>query len=198
MVEAQDFFDKIVKPDVTSWNACIAGYTGEGNHAASIHRFEELKLGGVKPDEVTLTSVLSACSHTGLALESLEFFASMSIDYGLAPGLMHYGCMLDLLGRAGDFNRLENMLNKLPIHTDATIWQCLLAACCTHGNLDLAKLAFDHALNLQPKQSTPYVLMSNICANAGLWESLDDIEMLKEKGDCCVDGGWSEFCASSC
>ncbi|MCO5568924.1 hypothetical protein L7F22_022627 [Adiantum nelumboides] len=198
MEQAQDSFDKIVKPDLTSWNACIAGYTGEGNHVASFCMFEELKLAGVKPDEVTCTSMLSACSHSGLPLESLEYFESMDRDYDLMPDLMHFGSMLDLLGRAGDFKKLESMLNRMPAHADLGIWLCLLGACCTHGNLDIAKLAFDHAVTLEPKQSTLYVLMSNIFANLRRFEKLCDEEVYERQLDSFVDESWSNSCASAC
>lgn len=154
MVDAQVLFDKLSEPDIVSWNACIAGHAEEGNSLASLHMFEKLKLAGVKPDNVTFTSVLSACSHTGFVIKGLEYFESMSREYGLTPDLKHYSSMLDLLGRAGDFKEAGEMLGRMPMQADQAVWMCLLNACRTYGNLKLAKQVFDDAVKLQVKQAT--------------------------------------------
>lgn len=45
----------------------------------------------------------------------------------------------------------------------------MLAACQKHGNIELGKLAFDHAVHLQIHQGDgAYVLTSNVYTNAGL------------------------------
>lgn len=64
--EAYDVFEDIMDKDVDSWNTILAGYArhGFGKKAPSI--FNSMKAAGVKPDEVTMVGVLSACSHTGL------------------------------------------------------------------------------------------------------------------------------------
>ncbi|KAH7428465.1 hypothetical protein KP509_09G002900 [Ceratopteris richardii] len=176
MEDALDYFSTLIKPEITAWNACIAGYTDEGDYVKSTLMFEELRLTGLNPDEVTFSSVLSACNHSGLPSESVGYTESLQKDHSLVLDLMHYGSMLDLLGRAGDFKRIESMLSSMHIPPDLGIWLCLLAACCTHGNLELARLAFDHAVSLEPKQITLYILMSNALANVVCLEELGNDE----------------------
>lgn len=167
--DAQMSFDTLSKSDFVSWSACLAGYATEGNILACFYILENLKLEGLKPDEVMFASVLSACSRAGLVTECLELFVCMR-EYGLIPSLKHHGIMIELFGHAGDFERLKNFLGSMPVQADLTLWLCLLGACHTHGNLDLAKQAFDHASKMQSMQAAPYIMMANIFAEAGMLE----------------------------
>eukprot|EP00250_Pteridium_aquilinum_P020404 c24802_g1_i1 orf=405-2171(+) len=178
---SQAIFCELIDPDLVLWTALIAGFAGEGNDAATLQLLERLKVASVSPDEVIFTSVLTACSHTGLVVEAVECLESMIRDHEMTPKLMHYGVMTDLFGRVGDFKRVENMLSKMPMQADMAIWWFLLGACCTHGNLEVAKWAFDHAVNLQPKQATAYILMSNIYAAACLPDCVREVENLRQK-----------------
>eukprot|EP00250_Pteridium_aquilinum_P016135 c22959_g5_i1 orf=71-2851(+) len=161
MVDGQAAFDGLCEPDIKPWTACITGHAGEGNVAASLHMLELLNLSGLMPDEITLSSALLACGHTGNIVKAFEYFNSMSGDHGIVPDLKHYGIMVELLGRAGDFERMKHMLVGMPMEADAAIWLCMLGACCVHGNAGLAKEAFNRTLNLQPNQASAYILMSN-------------------------------------
>eukprot|EP00250_Pteridium_aquilinum_P000890 c11072_g1_i1 orf=987-1889(-) len=170
MVNAESIFAGLLAPDVVSWSACVAGHAGEGNCSASMDTFEKMQLAGVQPNEVTFSSVLATCSHAGLVMEALHLFRYISQDASLVPDLKHYNSMIDLLGRAGDFKGLEEMLHRMPMQGDLTFWLCLLSVCRIHGNVGLAKQAFDHAVNLQPNYPAAYILLSNIYADAGLQE----------------------------
>ena len=114
----------------------------------SIDIFEKLKIASVQPDEVTFTVILSACSHIGLVSRGMEYFHAMSNEYGLMPNIKHYCSMMDLLGRVGDLEGLRTLLERMPIQADLHVWMCTLGSCCTHGNLELAKYAFDHATSV--------------------------------------------------
>ena len=165
MQDAEASFNMLRETYLPSCNACIASNAAEGDCTASLRKFEELQLMGVKADEVTFISVLVACSHAGLAVKGFEYFMYMVRVCGCHVDLKHYGIIVDLLGRAGDFRRAEYILEKISIEADYAIWLSLLGACRIHGNVEVGERAFARALLLQPKQSTAsYVLMSNIYA----------------------------------
>lgn len=160
MVDAHVVLDEIPEPQVSSWTACIAGYAGVGNALGTLQMLENLKLAGYKPNGVTITSVLSSCSRMGLVCDGIEHFQCMGREHGL--DLKQYSIILDLFGRAGDFKRVNNILEHMPMQPDATIWSCLLGACRLHGHIELAEQAFELAVKLQPKRAASYILMSNI------------------------------------
>ncbi|CAN6994978.1 unnamed protein product [Brassica rapa subsp. trilocularis] len=84
--------------EVASWNDMINGYALNGDVTAALDLFLAM-LREVKPDEVTILAVLSACNHCGLVEEGRKWFHMME-ECGLKAKIEHYGCMVDILGRA--------------------------------------------------------------------------------------------------
>eukprot|EP01018_Ginkgo_biloba_P005616 Gb_23023 [translate_table: standard] len=175
---ARHLFDKIPQRDVVSWNAIISGYAMHGCGKEAIELFEQMQHSCTNPDHVTFVSVLSACCHAGLVDKGWQYFDCMSQNYHITPAMEHYGCMVDLLGRAGHLDEAQEFISKMPKKPDATVWRCLLAACRIHNNLELGERVAEQFLALDPEHSAPYVLLSNIYAAAGRW---DDIEKVRKR-----------------
>ncbi|RVW15460.1 Pentatricopeptide repeat-containing protein [Vitis vinifera] len=71
----------------------------------------------------------------------------------------------------------------MPFSPDAGVWGTLLGACRLHGNVELAEVASRNLFDLDPQNSGYYVLLSNVHANAGQWESVLKIRsLMKERG----------------
>lgn len=181
MADAQIVFESLPQPDVMSWTALIAGYARQGNVAACLHMYQEMQRMGTKPDGVTFLSILAACCHAGLVARGVEYFDSMNRDYDITPNIEHYSSMVDLLGRAGDFTRVEHLLSTMPMKPNLAIWSSLLGACRKHGKIALGEQAFDGAVSLEPKHASAYVLMSNIYSDAGLWHLANEVKEMRHK-----------------
>ncbi|KAJ6891621.1 hypothetical protein NC651_024963 [Populus alba x Populus x berolinensis] len=76
-------------------------YVGTGNGRGSLSIFGDMLKAELKPNEEIFTSILSACSHTGMIGEGWRLFTMICQDYNLVPSAKHYTCMVDLLARAG-------------------------------------------------------------------------------------------------
>ncbi|KAH7446993.1 hypothetical protein KP509_01G085500 [Ceratopteris richardii] len=172
MVDGQVCFDGLPESNLVLWNACISAHAAEGNLFACLDMFENLSLVGLLPDGVTFNSALCACSHSGHFLRGLEYFSLMIDHYYLTPDMKHYGSILDLLARAGNFKLVKHVLQSMTFPADLSVWLCLLGACRVHGNLQLARQAFHEAIALQPKQDTAYVVMSGFYEDRTLWEGI--------------------------
>ena len=80
----------------------------------------------MKPDHLTFTALLSACSHSRRIKEGWKYFRSRVEDYKLEPQLEHYTCMVDLLGRAGHLKQAYDMILMMPCDYHDKIWDhCL-------------------------------------------------------------------------
>lgn len=157
-------FSKMPEQDVISWNAIIAAYTQHGHHEVALQLFNHMQQEGVQPNEVTFVSVLSACSRAGLVLEGLNHFFSMSGNHDMEPTMEHYGCMVDLLGRAGQLAKVEDLISKMPISPDVVAWKSFLGACRIHGDTERGKHAATHVIGMDPQEAPPFVLLSDIYA----------------------------------
>ncbi|OMO63699.1 hypothetical protein COLO4_32236 [Corchorus olitorius] len=158
-----------------SWNILISAFSRHGYFQKAIETFHEMLEMGLKPDHVTFVSLLSACNHGGLVDEGLTYYASMSKDFNVQPGIEHCVCIIDLLGRSGRLAEAETFINEMPVPPDDLVWRSLLASCKIHGNLELGKKAAEHLIELDPSDDAAYVLYSNICATTGKWRDAEDI-----------------------
>ncbi|KAM5552763.1 hypothetical protein ABKV19_025131 [Rosa sericea] len=138
---------------------------------------------GVKPDEVVFVAVLTACSHVGLLEQGRNIFTSMQSVHGISPHIVHYSCMVDLLGRAGGLEEAVDLVKSMPMEPNDVIWGTLLAACRTHKNVEMAAYAAEQVSKLTTQRTGIHVLLSNIYASAGKWADVAKVRLqLKEEG----------------
>ncbi|CAH9136093.1 unnamed protein product [Cuscuta epithymum] len=174
-------FDKMPTRNLVSWNALLGGYAmhGKANEALGVLH-SMLQNGGVKPDAITFTSVLSACSQTGLSEEGEYYFDVMTKDHGIEPRPEHYACMVSLLGRAGRLEEAHSLITKMPFKPDACVWGALLSSCKTHHSMHLGEVAANELFKLEPTNPGNYILMSNIYAYNKKFNEVDKIRKKME------------------
>ncbi|KAM0072812.1 putative tetratricopeptide-like helical domain superfamily, DYW domain-containing protein [Helianthus debilis subsp. tardiflorus] len=183
---ASRFFNLMPVKNVYSWNSMISGYARHGNGDKSLTIFNKMKLEGHVPDHVTFVGVLSACSHMGLVDQGFDHFNSMSDVYALTPKTEHFSCMVDILGRAGELDKMEDFLNKMPVNPSVLIWRTVLGACCRSNSeraTNLGIRAGSKLLELDPNNAVNYVLLSNMYAHKGKWEDMRKTRFLMKLAD---------------
>ncbi|XP_021910129.1 pentatricopeptide repeat-containing protein At1g08070, chloroplastic [Carica papaya] len=169
-------FKGMERKDLISWNTIITGLAMHGHGAAALSLFHEMKNVSVKPDGITFIGVLCACTHMGLVDDGLSYFQSMVDDCSIVPQIEHYGCLVDLLSRAGLLVQAVEFVKKMPMEADAIIWAALLGACRVYKNVELAELALQHLIQLEPKNPANFVMLSNLYGHLGRWK---DVARLK-------------------
>lgn len=188
---ALDVFRKTSDDKKTTflYNSIISGLAHHGRGEYAKNLFEEMGLLGLKPDNITFVAVLSACGHCGLVDFGKKLFESMFTVYGVSPEMEHYGCMVDLLGRAGHLDEAHRLILKMPFKANAVIWRALLSACKVHGDVALARLASYELVELQHDHGAGYVMLSNILSDtdqhdeaASLRKAIDNVGIQKPPG----------------
>ncbi|OMO86303.1 hypothetical protein CCACVL1_09650 [Corchorus capsularis] len=175
---ALQIFSNMRSKNTVSWNAMISGLAFNGKGELGVELFEEMVNKGERPNDATFLAVLTCCAHAGLVEKGQELFASMSKKYSIDPKLEHYGCMVDLLGRSGSVRMAYELIRSMHIMPNATLWGALLSACRTYGELELAEVAVKELINLEPWNSGNYVLLSNIYAEEGKWNEVENVRVL--------------------
>jgi len=137
--DAQRVFNKLPTRNLVSWNAMLGGYAMHGHAKEALEHFQQMCQEGVEVDKVTFVSLLSACSHVGLVDEGLCYFESMGSVYRISAIAEHYACMVDLLGRAGQLQEAENLIDMMSFKPSAFVWKALLGACRIHGNVEMGE-----------------------------------------------------------
>ncbi|KAI3458022.1 hypothetical protein Pfo_014685 [Paulownia fortunei] len=175
-------FNEMEDRNVISWTSIITGFAKHGFAKTALELFKQMLDIGVEPNEVTYIAVLSACSHAGLIDEGWRHFDSMYREHGIRPRMEHYACMVDILGRSGFLDKAIQFIYSMPFTADALVWRTLLGACRVHGNTELGKHAAEMILEQDPNDPAAHVLLSNLYASAGQWESAAKIRKdMKER-----------------
>ncbi|CAD5192032.1 unnamed protein product [Musa acuminata subsp. malaccensis] len=189
--EASKVFQAMRVKNVFSWNALITGYAMNGEGEAALEAFDEMIMEKVKPDGVTFLALLCACCHQGLIDKGRKLFVGMEEDFGLRPRIEHYGCMVDLLGRAGLLEEAHKLIATMPMKADAAVWRALLAGCRIHGDLQLRELAIRKLLDLEPENGENYILLANLLARDRRWTDVGKVRQMMGKKRMKKDPGCS-------
>ncbi|XP_014520396.1 pentatricopeptide repeat-containing protein At1g31430 [Vigna radiata var. radiata] len=201
---ALEIFYGLKEKDTASWTAIICGLAMNGKTSKALELFEAMQVCGFKPDDVTFIAVLSACTHAGLVEEGRKLFHSMSSVYHIEPNLEHYGCFIDLLGRAGLLQEAEELVRMLPDENKEIIvplYGALLSACRTYSNIDMGERLATALAKVKSSDSTPHTLLASIYASADRWEDvrkvrskMKDMGIKKVPGYSAieVDGMWQQ------
>ncbi|XP_031477667.1 pentatricopeptide repeat-containing protein At1g74600, chloroplastic-like isoform X2 [Nymphaea colorata] len=189
--DSRKVFDLLCATDVVSWTAIIAGYAHNGQGLEALQMFEQMLEKDIEPDAVTFVGVLTACSHNGLTEAAYGYLDSMEKDYSIKPGIPHYACMVDVLGRSGRLEEAVKFIDAMPLKPDALVWGTLLGACRLYENVELGKLVANKVLELAPSDSGAYVSLSNMSAKIGNWGDVTMIRNLMNDFGIQKEPGWS-------
>ncbi|KMZ76222.1 Pentatricopeptide repeat-containing protein [Zostera marina] len=169
-----EIFHSMPMKNIFCWNSIIVGLGMHGCGREALEAFHAMKKDTrIKPDGITFVGLLSACSHSGLVSEGKKCFLQMVDTYGVEPRIEHFGCMVDLLGRAGFLEEALGFINKMPMKPNAAVYGSLLHACKIHRDTELSEHVTQCLLELNPSDGGNYVFLSNMYASSNRWEDVE-------------------------
>ncbi|KXG22797.1 putative pentatricopeptide repeat-containing protein At3g08820 [Sorghum bicolor] len=181
--EAWMVFQQMRKRDIIVWNAMVLGLGMTGHEKIAFALVGQMNKLGMTLNDNTFIGLLCSCTHTGLVKDGQRYFHNMTQLYGISPRIEHYGCMVDLLSRAGLLEEAHQLIEDMPMQANAVVWGAVLGGCKIHRNADLAELALKQLIQLEPWNSGNYVMLSNIYSNSGRWEDAAKLRLeMKAKG----------------
>ncbi|TMW96562.1 hypothetical protein EJD97_007157 [Solanum chilense] len=186
-------FSGLKEKDIRTWSIMIWGWAIHGHVDKALRCFEQMRLTGIKPDGVSVLAVLTGCSHAGRVDQGLQIFDSMQRQFSIEPTMKHYAAVVDLLGRAGRFDEALKFIASMPLEPDYVIWGALFSACRAHKNIEMAKVASEKLLQLEPKHAGGYVFLSNVYAGAGRWDDVERVRSSMKNKNVEKDPGWSSM-----
>ncbi|KMS98114.1 hypothetical protein BVRB_4g095600 [Beta vulgaris subsp. vulgaris] len=195
-------FNEAMNRDICMWNCMIMGFGMHGFGEEALELFTEMERSHIGPNDITFIALLNACSHAGMVTEGKRVFENMKNKYDLSPKIEHYGCMVDLLGRAGLLHEAYDVIQSMPMKPNTIVWGALLAACKIHKNPKLGVLAAIKLLEIDPDSCGHNVLVSNFYATENRWKDVVSVRkemrnrgMKKEPGFSCIEvnGSVHEF-----
>ncbi|GFS43083.1 tetratricopeptide repeat (TPR)-like superfamily protein [Actinidia rufa] len=187
--EAMLTFYKMVDRDVFTWTTMIEGLAHYGYVNEALKLFDQMENDGFGPNEATFVSVLAACRQSGLVNEGCLLFTKMVRIHKIQPKIEHFGCLIDLLSRAGLVDQAEEFVKIMPPGERLVAYKTLLSACMNYSKIGLGLKVADKLYRLGSEDHAVYILLSNFYALAGEWSKVAEMRrnmksfgMVKEPG----------------
>eukprot|EP01018_Ginkgo_biloba_P031529 Gb_16954 [translate_table: standard] len=165
--DAWDMFHRMPTRNVVSWTSMITGYAQNGHSVNAISLFSQMQLEGIKADNFTLTSILSACASLSTLQQGKQIHACI-IRSGYDSDVSASNALIDMYAKCGLIEDscvvFSNMCNL-----DVTSWNAMIAGFAQHGHGEKALQLFEQMLEvgMKPNQIT-FVLVLKACSHAGL------------------------------
>lgn len=138
-------FQLMPSRSVVSWTAMISGYSQNGQYKKALDLFKQMEEEGVRPNEVTLASVLPACANLG-ALEVGERIETYARKHGFFKNSYVSNAVLEMYSRCGKIDVARVIFNEIGREKNICSWNSMITGLAVHGKCHEALELFDQML----------------------------------------------------
>ncbi|XP_061371564.1 pentatricopeptide repeat-containing protein At2g22410, mitochondrial-like [Gastrolobium bilobum] len=177
---AQELFNAMPQRDVISWTSMITGYSQANQFTEAVRLFKEMMEAKVKPDEITVASVLSACAHIG-SLDVGEAVHDYIRKYDVKADVYVGNALIDMYCKCGVVGKALEVFKDMR-KKDSVSWTAVIVGLAVNGFADSALNFFSQMLRegFQPSPGA-FVGVLLACAHAGLVdEGLEYFETMEK------------------
>ncbi|KAI4316314.1 hypothetical protein L6164_024305 [Bauhinia variegata] len=166
---ARKMFDDTPKSDSVTWSAMIGGYARLGRSAEAIGLFREMQVMGVGPDEITMVSVLSACTDLG-ALELGKWIESYVQRENIRRPVELCNALIDMFAKCGDVDKAIKLFRQMGERTIVS-WTSVIVGLAMHGRGLEAIALFDEMIEAGvAPDDVAFIGVLSACSHSGLVE----------------------------
>ncbi|XP_057866931.2 pentatricopeptide repeat-containing protein At3g26782, mitochondrial [Cryptomeria japonica] len=139
-------FDKMSGRDVISWNAMIGGYAQNGHAMEALILFKKLLVTDVKPNSITIVSMLPACAD----LENLQQGKGSHayiVKSGFETNTTVMTSLVAMYAKCGEPETAQQLFDKISVR-DLVSWNAMIGAYAQNGHGNQA-LGLFHQMQLE-------------------------------------------------
>lgn len=144
--EARRCFVEMPLRNVVSWTALISGYAQNGRYREALEMYMEMEReGGVRPNHVTIASVLPACANLG-ALEVGQRIEAYARANGYFRNAFVCNAVLELYARCGVIEKALQLFGEIGGGRNLCSWNSMIMGLAVHGRCQGALEMFNQML----------------------------------------------------
>ena len=167
---ARKVFDEMPKLDSVSWSAMIGGYVRLGWSSDAIGLFRKMQMVGVRPDEITMVLVLSACTDLG-AFELGKWVESYIEKEGVQKNVELCNALIDMFAKCGDVDKALKLFRDMSGRTIVT-WTSVIVGLAMHGcGLEAVSLFEEMIGTGVAPDDVAFIGLLSACSHSGLVEN---------------------------
>ncbi|KAG6493099.1 pentatricopeptide repeat-containing protein At3g22690-like [Zingiber officinale] len=166
--EAESIFREMPVRDVFSWTALISGYVQGNLYKEALTFFEEMQLSNVKGNEVTMVSLLSACSQLG-ALDQGKLIHAYIEENEIKKDVCLQNTLIDMYAKCGCTDVAMQIFHGMP-HKDSHTWNAMIGGLATNGQGREAINLFNqmHELRDVKPDNVTFMAVLSACTHSGM------------------------------
>ncbi|KAE8677356.1 Pentatricopeptide repeat-containing protein [Hibiscus syriacus] len=177
--------------DIVLWTSMIAGYVQNGKFESALSLFYELLACGGRPDEFTISNILSACADLAIARFGVQVHGHV-VKSGFGNFRIVQNSQICMYAKCGNIDSANLTFREIE-NLDVVSWSVMIDSCAQHGcardALNLFGLMKEHGI--KPNQIT-FVGVLSACSYGGLVEEgLKYFESMKDYG---VENSIEHYC----
>lgn len=169
---AWELFNEMPQKNAISWTTMITGYIQDGQNEEALKIFSKMvAAGGVRPNQGTFVSILSACSNLAGLGEGQQIHQMISKTVYQGSAFL-VSALINMYSKCGELSTARKMFDDgSTSHRDLISWNGMIAAYAHHGCGMEAVDLFNkmQKLGVKPDDVT-YVGLLSACSHAGLVE----------------------------
>ncbi|XP_059647610.1 pentatricopeptide repeat-containing protein At2g33680 [Cornus florida] len=169
IADARKGFDYLREPDIVLWSSMIGGYVQNGENEDALSLYCKMQMEGILPNELTLASVLKACS-TLAALEHGKQIHACTIKHGFGLDVPIGSALLTMYAKCGSLEDGNLIFRRMPAR-DVVSWNSMISGLSQNG---CGREALELFEEMRLEGTKPdYVTFVNIlvaCSHMGLVE----------------------------
>lgn len=167
--EARQEFERMNERDIVAWSSMIAGYAQNGRSLDALDLFGRMKNEHIKPNDVAILSVLSACGHLGSSEigEQIENYVEC---HNLEENIQVASALLDMYSKCGNIEKARQVFDRMP-HPDIVALNSMINGLSYNGFSRDAIALYGKLVDykLHPDEIT-FLGLLNTCTHAGFVE----------------------------
>ncbi|XP_057790697.1 putative pentatricopeptide repeat-containing protein At5g52630 [Salvia miltiorrhiza] len=129
-LDSRRLFEDIPERNVVSWNALLTCYTQSDLFGKAMGLFQEMIVGGIRPDEYSLSTILNAATGLGDIGQGKKIHGYL-IKLGYEGDPFSLNALVDMYAKGGDLGSAINVFMNVP-EPDIVSWNALIAGCVSH------------------------------------------------------------------
>ncbi|XP_043725519.1 pentatricopeptide repeat-containing protein DOT4, chloroplastic-like [Telopea speciosissima] len=164
---ARKVFDELSGKNIVSWNCMISGYIECGHFREAFWLFDMIQCEKLKPDEVTMLGLISACRNSGELNHGIHVH-SYAEKSGLHEKTVVGNALIDMYAKCGSMSRAKRVFDKM-LERDVISWTSIIVGHAINGEGEEALIAFQQmcASRIEPNAVT-FIGVLSACNHAGL------------------------------
>ncbi|GFY83910.1 tetratricopeptide repeat (TPR)-like superfamily protein [Actinidia rufa] len=169
VADARKGFDYLQEPDIVLWTSMIGGYVQNGENEDALILYGKMQMGCILPNELTMASVLKACSSLA-ALEQGKQIHARVVKCGFGVEVPIGSVLSTMYSKCGNLEDGNIVFRRMPVR-DVVAWNSMISGLSQNG---LGNEALDLFEEMRSEGTKPdYVTFVNIllaCSHMGLVE----------------------------